>query len=72
MEKSRDYQMGNCIKLQFSDLKQIVPCRVSEITSGERTHLVLFLSTPSRHITEQQREDIVLCIQLHNGEWGQG
>lgn len=72
MEKSRDYQMGNCVKLPFSVLKQIVPHRVSEIISGERTHLLLFLSTPSRHITERQRGEIMLCIQLHNGDRGQG
>lgn len=51
MEKSRGYQMGNCTKLPFSQLKQIVPRRVCEIVSGGGRHLLLFLSTPSRHIT---------------------
>lgn len=72
MEKSRDYQMGNSTILPFSQLKQIVPCRVCEIVSGGRRHLLLFLSTPSRHITERHRREIVQGIQLHDGEGGQG
>lgn len=72
MEKSSDYQMRNCTKLPFSQLKQIVPHRVCEIVSGGRRHLLLILSTPSRHITEWQRQEIVQSIQLHSGEWGQG
>jgi len=61
-EKSRDYQMGNCTKLPFSQAKQVVPCRVRESISGGRRHLLLFLSTPSCHIIERQRQEIVQGI----------
>lgn len=72
MQKSSDYQMRNCTKLPSSQLKQIVPHRVCEIVSGGSRHLFLILSTPSCHITERQRQEIVQSIQLHSGEWGQG
>lgn len=71
-EKTRYYQMGNCTKLPFSQLKQIVPHRLCEIVSGGRRHLLLFLSTPSCHITEQQRQETAQGIQLHDAEWGHG
>lgn len=64
--------MRNCTKFPFSQLEQIVPHTVCEIVSGGRRHLLLILSTPSRHITERQRQEIVQSIQLHSGEWGQG
>lgn len=71
MEKSSDYQIQNRRKLSFSQLKQIVPHRACEIVSGGRRLLLLSLSTPSRHITERQRQEIVQSIPsctVENGD----